>query len=277
MKDGNCIARLKKMPAFAPPESASAPGNASAPGRGNNSWGQAFEDAVATLDSPHAVVDAIRATHIQEYILHYDRILAAAYRVMGPPLPKNMYPLSTFRPPFNEPIDFYLDENLQHDARVMRSIVLAGEAGCGKSARAYSEFARPLSVNTVDDLRNIVLSGRHATTHLVFDEYNFDVFFTHVPVKDRVTLAINLLDCKEHHTIKARNFDIVVPPLPRFFTTNKSMQWPHCHIFPAGTNAAEQAGVMRRFRTIFITEPIWNTNDDDQQPPASPHKRMRQD
>jgi hypothetical protein len=268
MKDGNCVVRLKKMPAPVPANSAQTD---------SKSWGGAFTKAIAIHDNPHAVVDAIRKTHVQEYILHYDKILAAAFRVLGPALPNNMYPLSSFKAPFDQPTDFFLDENLKRDTRVMRSIVYSGQAGCGKSARACSEFARPLLVNTVDDLRNIVLSGKHATTHLVFDEYNFDVFFTHVPVKDRVTLAINLLDCKESHTVKARNYDIIVPPLPRFFTTNKEMIWPYCHISPPGANSEEQLAILRRFRTIRITEPVWQSEADANAPrhDDSPNKRLR--
>jgi hypothetical protein len=268
MKDGTCVARLKQMPAAAPV--------AKAASKHDGSWGEAFNRAIALYDNPHAVVDAIRKTHIQEYILHYDKLLAAAFRVLGAPLPNNIYPLASFKSPFDQATDFFLDQDLQPDTRVMRSIVLSGQAGCGKSARACSEFARPLLVNTVDDLWNIVLSGKHTTTHLVFDEYNFDVFFTHVPVKDRVTLAINLLDCKESHTIKARNNDIVVPPLPRFFTTNKGMQWPHCHIFPAGANQEEQIAILRRFRTIRITEPVWQSEADARAPgPDGSNKRLR--
>ena len=274
MKDGNCVVRLKRMPAFAAAEPA-APAEGEPAQHKSGGWGDAFNRAVEEFDNPHAVADAIRATHTEAYIVHHDKILAAATRILGPPLPRNMHALSTFISPFDEPLNFHLDEHLREDMRVMRSIVLAGGAGCGKSARAFSEFLRPLQVNTVDDLRNIVLTGRRATTHLVFDEFNFDIFFSHVPLKDRLTMAINLIDCAESHTLKARNTDIVVPPLPRIFTTNKQMEWPHCHIFPAGTCAEEQQAVMRRFRTIRIDRPIWRTAADHEADSAK-RKRLTQ-
>jgi hypothetical protein len=99
MKDGNCIVRLSSMPA-------AHPSSAPAPPKQSGSWGEAFGAAIELHKSAHAVADAIRETHMEAYVLHYDKILAAALRMLGPPLPKNMHPLSTFKAPFNEPMDF---------------------------------------------------------------------------------------------------------------------------------------------------------------------------
>ena len=217
-------------------------------------------------------------------MLHFDKITAAAARKIGRPLPKNMHPLTSFVAPFDVPFDYFLDENLQVDLRARRAIVLAGKAGTGKTGRAFSEFARPLEVATVDDLRYIVWSGDRATTHLVFEEFNFEAFFDNVKVKDRVSEAIRLLDSQEQHTIKARFSDIEVPAIPRIFTTNKKMIWPHSHIFPSGSNEDEQEAIMRRFRTIHIRSDIRMPSQQRpghagaQQPAhANPAKRIRAD
>ena len=153
-------------------------------------------------------------THIEAYILHFDKIITASARKIGRPLPKNMHSLDSFIPPFDVPLNFYLDENLQVDLRARRAIVLAGAAGTGKTGRAFSEFARPLEVATVDDLRYIVWSGDRATTHLVFEEFNFEAFIDNVKVKDIYrgvseleAIDIRLLDSQEQHTLKARFSD----------------------------------------------------------------------
>ena len=217
-------------------------------------------------------------THTEAYILHFDKIITAAARKIGRPLPKNMHSLDSFIPPFDVPLNFYLDENLQVDLRARRAIVLAGAAGTRKTGRAFSEFARPLEVATVDVLRYIVWSGERATTHLVFEEFNFEAFFDNVKVKDRVSEAIRLLDSQEQHTLKARFSDIEVPAVPRIFTTNKKMLWPHSHIFPSGANEDEQDAIMRRFRTIHIRSDIRKPSPQQPGhggPQQSPAKRIR--
>ena len=135
-----------------------------------------------------------------------------------------------------------------------------------------------MEVVTVDDLRYIVWSGERATTHLVFEEFNFEAFFDNVKVKDRVSEAIRLLDSQEQHTLKARFSDIEVPAIPRIFTTKKKMLWPHSHIFPSGANEDEQDAIMRRFRTIHIRSDIRKPSPQQpghEGPQRSPAKRIR--
>ena len=187
MKDGNCINRLPSYPfkqANTPPSN----------GAGNDAdakWTDAFGDALKTCDSAYEVAEAVGKvsavlhvsrigrtcllqTHTAAYILHFDKITAAAARKTGRTLPKNINSLDPFIPPFDVPWNFHLDENLQVDLRARRATALAGAAGTGKTGRAFSEFARPLEIATVDDFRYNVWSGDRATTHLVFEEFNFE-------------------------------------------------------------------------------------------------------
>ena len=195
-----------------------------------------LECGSATASATHAVDVALRDHHFEEYVLHYDKALAAAFRCIGPPLPLDkMFPLETFAPPWDQPFDYYKDHNGQLDDRCRRSIVIWGAAGCGKTARACSELARPLLVNTPDDLRKIVISGPRATTHLVFDQFNPKIMFDKLVPAAMTDACINLIDSSTWHGFSARYSDIQLPPIPRIFTTNLPMTWPHSHIFPPGS------------------------------------------
>ena len=44
--------------------------------------------------------------------------------------------------------------------------------------------------------------------------------------------------------------------MPRIFTTNKEMQWPFKHIFPAGSNPKQHAAIERRFIAIEVTQDL---------------------
>ena len=61
-----------------------------------------------------------------------------------------------------------------------RSIILYGPPGTGKTWRASAEFERPLRItgNCIETLRDVVLDGPRATTHLVFDEFDYTVTIT---------------------------------------------------------------------------------------------------
>lgn len=114
-----------------------------------------------------------------------------------------------------------------------------------------AEFPRPVLVCTLDDLRKIVPTGDNATTHLVFDDFDCNV--------ERMSpeQVIHLLDSSMPQTIKARYHDIVVPQIPRIFTTNKTLTWPFDHIFPPGTSPHQNSGILRRTRYLHVNEPMW--------------------
>ena len=212
-----------------------------------------LECGSASASATHAVDVALRDHHFEEYVLHYDKALAAAFRCIGSPLPLDkMFPLETFAPPWDQPFDYYKDHNGQLDDRCRRSIVICGAAGCGKTARACSELARPLLVNTPDDLRKIVISGPRATTHLVFDQFNPKIMFDKLVPAAMTDACINLIDSSTWHGFSARYSDIQLPPIPRIFTTNLPMTWPHSHIFPPGCNQDEQNGILRRYTPYHV-------------------------
>lgn len=147
-----------------------------------------------------------------------------------------------FIAPWNEPLSFLLEEDPIH---TMRSIVLSGPPGCGKTQRALAEFSKPLLVTQIEDLRKITST----TTHLVFDDFDCSEM--------KPENVIHLLDCSMTQTIPARFTDISLPRLPRIFTTNKSLVWPHDHIFPPGNNLHQQNAILRRIKTIFISGPLF--------------------
>mgnify|MGYP003648150072 CR=1 FL=1 len=67
----------------------------------------------------------------------------------------------------------------------------------------------------------------------------------------------------------SRYQNVRIPAIPRIFVTNKAMSWPHSHIFPAGVNAEQQAGVMRRYVTHFVSGPIYHQDPNPGPPPAA--------
>jgi hypothetical protein len=70
------------------------------------------------------------------------------------------YPLSSFRPPFNEAFEFYLNEaGDTTDDRV--SLVFAGPPATGKTVRALAEFGRPFLVTgcQMELLHKVVTNG----------------------------------------------------------------------------------------------------------------------
>jgi hypothetical protein len=156
-----------------------------------------------------------------------------------------------------------------------RSIILYGPAGTGKTWRASAEFERPLRItgNCIETLRDVVLDGPRATTHLVFDEFDYTV--THIlrphmggPLtlmypqsagKNAKALSVEacltLFNMQDPGTIEARYGNVYVPPLPRLFLTNKQ---PH-ELMPQNCSDAQQAGLRRRYQTIHVTQRIWDT------------------
>lgn len=168
-------------------------------------------------------------------------------RASSPP-----YTRDSFKPPWNEPFNWHLDQDGQYDPRCRRSIVLYGVAGTGKTCRALCEFERPLICHCIEDVREVIWAGPRKTTHLVFDEADF--------TKLDPEVCINLLDSEQIHTLPARYEVVKFPPIPRVFVTNRPMRWgiDKGHIFPPGVNADQQDAILRRFKSLHVTEPLYN-------------------
>lgn len=174
------------------------------------------------------------------------------------------FTLDSFIPPFDAPFDLHLDHDGTPDLLCRRSIVLAGQPATGKTSRALAEFARPLLAHQIEDVHRVVIAGPNATTHIVFDEADF----SSLSPED----CIRLLDCDYERTLPGRYKNVRFPAIPRIFVTNKSLQWPHEHIFPAGQNLAQHKAILRRFRVIRVTERLYRApqqqQPDPQQQPA---------
>jgi hypothetical protein len=157
----------------------------------------------------------------------------------------------SYKPPWNQPFDLYLDQAGQPDPRCRRSIVLYGMAGSGKTSRALCEWERPLLCACIEDVREATWAGPKATTHLVFDEADF----SNLAAED----CINLLDSSEIHSLPARYENVKLPAIPRIFLTNRPMRWgvPRGHIFPAGASVAQNDAIQRRFRSFEVVEPMY--------------------
>ena len=129
----------------------------------------------------------------------------------------------------------------------------------GKTFRALAELERPLliSASCMETLRDICHSGPHATTHLVFDEFDY-----RRAGKGGKVMTVNeclvLLQSELPATIQARYSPITVPPIPRIFTTNRTLAHPqHDHIFPPPETTQQADALARRYRVIHITQAMW--------------------
>lgn len=144
-----------------------------------------------------------------------------------------------------EATDFNITLNLN------KAVVLHGAANAGKTQLALAQGANPLLVTQVDDL-GALRPGFHS--HVVFD----DMSFGQGGLGWNAEQIISLLDMDETRSIKCRYFNARIPAgMPRIFTTNKSMDYPFSHIFPAGINAHQLEAIRRRYITIEVTERLW--------------------
>jgi len=120
-------------------------------------------------------------------------------------------------------------------------IVLYGKSGAGKTEFALAHFERPLLVSEMDDLKG--LTARN--DGIVFD----DMEFTTLSAK----AVIKLLDTSYKRSIQARYRNAVIPAgLPRIFTTNLHMVYPHSHIFPPGKNSEQYEAITRRYTAVRV-------------------------
>lgn len=128
-----------------------------------------------------------------------------------------------------------------------RALVLAGVSGAGKTQFALHHFkGKGLLVRELEDLKK--LTAEHSG--IVFDDMDCSGLPT--------VVAIHLLDLELGSSIPCRHKNAWIPAgMPRIFTTNKSMQYPYDHIFPAGENQHQHTAILRRFVSIMVTEPLF--------------------
>jgi len=92
----------------------------------------------------------------------------------------------------------------------MKTIVITGTSGVGKTQYAISHFKHPLVVSHIDDLKKL----NSNTDGLVFDDMNF----AHWPPN----ACIHLCDMELPRSINVKYGTVEIPAnLPRFFTSNK--------------------------------------------------------
>lgn len=175
MKDGHYFCQLEHpLPGLGPPD-----GKRQRDGDGQDHWAEAlfkFAKQEPPLESAEAIVDKLQENHKEAWVLHYKKALEAAVsacarmcafltrvqqrlvggRLSGAPA----YPLSSFKPPFDEPLDLYMGENGVVDEQkrciVLTgaslflaggvALVLAGVPGSGKTELCEAQGDRPLTV-----------------------------------------------------------------------------------------------------------------------------------
>ena len=109
------------------------------------------------------------------------------------------YPLSSFLAPWDQPIDIHQATNGTVDATRMYCIVLSGVPDSGKTELAEAQGAHPLTIDAgcYEELKNVVLSGPHKTTHIVFDEMDMRALSTE--------MCLTLLFCWRPRSLRVRN------------------------------------------------------------------------
>ena len=140
MKDGHYFCQLEHpLPELGPPD-----GKRQRGGDDQEHWAEAlfkFAKLEPPLESAEAIVDKLQENHKEAWVLHYKKALEAAVsacahmyvfltpvqqRLFGARLSQApAFPLSSFKPPFNEPLSLYMDENGGIDDQ-KRCIVLTG-------------------------------------------------------------------------------------------------------------------------------------------------------
>lgn len=182
---------------------------------------------------------------------------------IGEPPVVSPHPLSSFRPPWDTPFDFYVrDDGTPSSSRM--SIVLYGASNTGKTVRALAEFERPLFITNscVEQIGAAILAGPRAHTHMVFDEFHFrNAGKNGTPLT--IEECIRLLDSEFVGQLSVRYKTITVPAIPRIFTTNLTLSCEADHIFPPPQNANHAEALARRYRRIRVDEPMYAAQGHD--------------
>ena len=222
-------------------------------------WGDVVKDTIAETSSASAAMAALWEADPSIYLIHAHQIRSNLSTV----LPHDVFQpaeLESFVPPWNEPFNFCVDGNGELSTWP-RSVVLCGPPATGKTYRALAEFARPLLVTNscLESLDAVVFEGPHATTHLVFDEFDYRKAGkgnSELTVEE----CLGLIQMELPITLTVRYKTVKVPPIPRIFTTNVSMEF-HDSIFPAGANPNQVRALARRYRTVHVNAPMWQPAD----------------
>ena len=144
-----------------------------------------------------------------------------------------------YKPQF-APEDFTLKIDIARLRREKMALVLFGGPGFGKTQCALAQFAHPVLINNLDDLKMIT----EDTDGLVFDDMDFGRGGLNLKGFE----MIQLLDMDEGHSIKCRNENAYIPAgVLKIFTTNKPMTRGRLHIMAEGACAEEQGGIDRRY------------------------------
>jgi hypothetical protein len=133
LKEGNCVLQLSDATPIqpGPPVSKRA--------RTGAEWAVVLQEACQEPGiTPFEAVEKVQQEHFAEWVLHYDKLLQAATRILGMhqlavrlaliinSRCRQSYTLDTFVSPWNQPFDFFVDHNGNHDARARRAIVISG-------------------------------------------------------------------------------------------------------------------------------------------------------
>ena len=206
-------------------------------------------------ESVSAAMRALYEQYPDVFLLHAATIEANLCKV-APSAVVRPVDLASFIAPWDEPLDFHVTSDGQLSAAEV-TIVFVGPTATGKTYRALAEMERPLLISNgcLETLKDIVASGPHATTHLVFDEFDYRTAGKGgKPLSTEECLG--LINPEFPCTLNVRYGVIKIPALPRIFTTNRTLT-QYDHIFPQGNNALQAAALARRYRPIYITEPMW--------------------
>ena len=192
-------------------------------------------EALHAAESMQEAEDILQADFPQHYYMYGQNILHMLARRHG-----------TFVQPRFALSDFTMPPLSWADADC-KAVVLYGKSSAGKTEFALAHFEKPLLVCTIDDLKDLT----SVNDGIVFDDMRFD----HLAPET----VISLLDPHYTRSIHARYRNAIIPPgIPKIFTTNLGMTWPHEHIFPAGRNVDQQRAISRRFRAVHIDNNLFN-------------------
>lgn len=196
------------------------------------------------------VVEAMHQLY-REYPNTYlmsQHLIRANLQTVVPPEVYRPRAVTEFIAPWNEPFNFHMDQD-GNESPWRRSIVLYGPPRTGKTCRACAEFDRPFVVtnSNLDALKDLVRTGPHAHTHIVFDEFNFkNAGLGRKELSPEE--ALSLLSSEHVVQIRVLYGCATVPPIPRIFTTNLQPE----AIFPRGETPEQMDGLAARIRAVLV-------------------------
>lgn len=200
-------------------------GTATESTRERNTLSESPYKRALTSENVGQALDILREQAPRDFVVYFPSIKRNLKMIFEqPPKPTRLDP-NNFCIPLLEP------------ASLLKTVILSGASGIGKTQYALAHFENPLFITHIDDLRK--LDQQHFDG-LVFD----DMSFAHWPASS----CIHLVDIDQPRTINVKYGTVTIAPgTRRIFTTNLDLQ----SLFSKEASDEERKAIERR--VLYLT------------------------